>query len=58
MKHPVTLALGSDVRAALDRLAEEEDRSRSWMADRAIREWLAARAMVLPAAEPLAQKEG
>jgi hypothetical protein len=43
MKKPITLALGPDVRAALDHLAEKEDRSRSWLADRALREWLATR---------------
>ena len=42
MKKPVTLALGQDTRAALDEAAAQQDRSRSWVADNAIREWLAA----------------
>lgn len=44
MKQPVTLALADDVRAGLDQFAAAQQCSRSWVADRAIRDWLAAAA--------------
>ncbi len=48
MRHPITLTLDVSVRDALDQLALREERSRSWLAERLIREGHAARA-----AEPL-----
>lgn len=43
MKQPVTVALSADVRAGLDYFAAAQDRSRSWIADQALKEWFAAR---------------
>jgi predicted transcriptional regulator len=44
MKKPVSIALRPETTAALDRVAAEEERSRSQVADRLIRDALAARA--------------
>jgi predicted transcriptional regulator len=44
MKLPTSLALDLDLRNALDRLAANELRSRSWMVEKLLRESLAARA--------------
>lgn len=44
MKTPVSLALSQDVREALDSLAERHDLSRSWLANRILREGLASNA--------------
>ena len=43
MKVTTTIALGADVREALDELAQREERSRSQICDRALRQWLSAR---------------
>jgi len=43
MKLRLTLALEHEVRAALDQLAEKQERSRSWIANRMLREGVAAR---------------
>jgi predicted transcriptional regulator len=40
MKQAVCLALGADVKTELDRLAQQQDRSRSWLANYAIRQFL------------------
>ena len=40
MKIPTTLTLEPDVRAALERAATCQDRTRSWIANRALRERL------------------
>lgn len=40
MKQPVTLTLNEDVRAGLDQVAVAQDRSRSWVADAALRQFL------------------
>jgi predicted transcriptional regulator len=40
MKQAVCLALGADVKTELDRLAQRQDRSRSWLANHAIRQFL------------------
>jgi predicted transcriptional regulator len=45
MRKPVSLAISETSITALDRIAEAEARSRSWLADKAIREWLATRAV-------------
>ena len=43
MKFNTSIAIGADVRSALDEIAEREERSRSQICDRALRQWLAAR---------------
>jgi predicted transcriptional regulator len=43
LKHPVTLAIEPEVCAALDQIARAEERSRSWLANRMLRESVAAR---------------
>jgi predicted transcriptional regulator len=43
MKVTTTIALGADVREALDEIAEREERSRSQICDRALRQWLSSR---------------
>jgi predicted transcriptional regulator len=43
LKHPVTLAIEPEVCAALDQIARSEERSRSWLANRLLREGVAAR---------------
>jgi hypothetical protein len=50
VKQPVNLALSDDVRAGLDKVAAEQQCSRSWLADRALRDWLAVLASTSPAA--------
>jgi hypothetical protein len=49
MKQPVNLALSEDVRRGLDKVAAEQQCSRSWLADRALRDWLAVLASTSPA---------
>jgi predicted transcriptional regulator len=41
MKKSTNIALSDDIRAGLDQLAVREDRSRSWLAETAIRQFLA-----------------
>jgi predicted transcriptional regulator len=48
MRRPISVSLRPEIIAALDRQAEAEDRSRSWLADRAIDEWLATHAKAAP----------
>jgi predicted transcriptional regulator len=43
MKLPVCFAIELAVRDALDQLAKQEDRSRSWLANHMLREALASR---------------
>jgi predicted transcriptional regulator len=47
MKLPTSLAMEHDLRDELDRMAAAELRSRSWMADKLLRESIAARAAQL-----------
>jgi predicted transcriptional regulator len=54
MKQPVTVALSADVRAGLDHFAAAQDRSRSWIADQALKEWFAARRNSPEVSRPLA----
>ena len=42
MKTPTSFTLASDVRSALERLADSQDRSRSWVVNQILREGLAA----------------
>lgn len=56
MKHTASFNIGSDVRDALSRLAAQEDRSKSWLADHLLREGLQARS-VLPVLPKPAQPE-
>lgn len=49
MKRPTTLNIDDDIRGMLDQIATREERSRSWIADRLIREGLAARGQQPPA---------
>jgi predicted transcriptional regulator len=46
----VTLSLSPDVRAALDEIARREERSRSWLANRLLRESVAVRLAMQQAA--------
>lgn len=48
----LTLSLRPDIREVLDQLAREQDRSRSWLANRLIREGLAARGQAALRADP------
>lgn len=41
---PIAIRLEPEVRAALQRLAEADDRSLAWMINRALKEWLEDRA--------------
>jgi hypothetical protein len=41
---PIAIRLDPDVKAALQRLAEADDRSLAWMINRALKEWLEDRA--------------
>jgi predicted transcriptional regulator len=43
MKLPTSIAIEHDLRDALDRMAAAELRSRSWLAEKLLREALAAR---------------
>jgi predicted transcriptional regulator len=43
MKRPISFTISDDICTLLDQEAAQQDRSRSWVADRAIREWLAGR---------------
>jgi predicted transcriptional regulator len=43
LKLPITLAIEPEVCAALDQIARSEERSRSWLANRMLRESVAAR---------------
>jgi predicted transcriptional regulator len=45
--------MAPDVRDALDRFAAQQNCSRSWLADRALRDWLQAMAAVSTAAPTL-----
>lgn len=49
-KTAINIAVHSDVQAGLDALAERERTSRSWLADRLLREGLAARDALPPPA--------
>jgi predicted transcriptional regulator len=42
MKRPITIAIDDDMVERLDHLAMTEERSRSQVIDRALRQWLAA----------------
>ena len=52
MKKPVTVVLSDDTRAMLANEAMHQDRSRSWVADRLLREGLAARQVQPTTTEP------
>ena len=45
MKLPICFAIDPAVRDALDELAKQEERSRSWLANRMLREAIASRAV-------------
>jgi Ribbon-helix-helix protein, copG family len=56
MKLPTSIALDLDLREAVDRLAAAQDRSRSWVVERLVREGLAREAVPVDAqAEQLAR---
>jgi hypothetical protein len=50
MKTPTSFTLASDVRGALERLADSQDRSRSWLVNDILREGLTARGALLKSA--------
>jgi len=56
MKAPTTFTLTTDVRSALERLADSQDRSRSWLADQILREGLARRGALAPQPAALSPK--
>jgi predicted transcriptional regulator len=49
---PIAIRLDPDVKAAMQRLAEADDRSLAWMINRALKEWLEERRQTSRSAAP------